>query len=152
MGKVMVRSTDITGEELNAIIEEEKEFLKKDRVYLILELDDRGKDLFSMFCLDTTTNNRDGTANICQVIGRGITDLISYSGEDVYDFGKKLLEQDTHRINNIISLDSYRNQEYRKDILADDDDSDNDKEDDTTEITFSFKKNDDDDDGDKDDG
>ena len=145
----MVRSTDITGEELNAIIEEEKAFLKEDRVYLILELDDRGKDLFSMFCLDTTTNNKDGTANICQVIGRGITDLISYSGEDVYDFGKKLIEQDALKMNNVVAFDSYRNQKYRKDILASDDDDK--EEDDTTEITFSFKKNDDDD-GDKDDG
>ena len=148
----MVRSTDITGEELNAIIEEEKEFLKKDRVYLILEIDDRGKDLFSMFCLDTTTNNKDGTANICQVIGRGIADLISYSGEDVYDFGKKLLEQDAYERDNVVALDSYRNQKYRKDILADDDDDNKEDDDDTTEITFSFKKNDDDDDGDKDDG
>jgi hypothetical protein len=148
MGKVMVRSTDITGEELNAIIEEEKAFLKKDRVYLILELDDRGKDLFSMFCLDTTTNNKDGTANICQVIGRGLTDLISYSGEDVYDFGKKLLEQDEHEVNNVVALDSYRNQEYRKDIFSDDDNKEDD--DDTTEITFSFKK--DDDGGDNEDG
>ena len=144
----MVRSTDITGEELNAIIEEEKAFLKKDRVYLILELDDRGKDLFSMFCLDTTTNNKDGTANICQVIGRGLTDLISYSGEDVYDFGKKLLEQDEHEVHNVVSLDSYRNQEYRKDIFSDDDNKEDD--DDTTEITFSFKK--DDDGGDNEDG
>ena len=144
----MVRSTDITGEELNAIIEEEKAFLKKDRVYLILELDDRGKDLFSMFCLDTTTNNKDGTANICQVIGRGLTDLISYSGEDVYDFGKKLLEQDEHEGNNVVALDSYRNQEYRKDIFSDDDNKEDD--DDTTEITFSFKK--DDDGGDNEDG
>jgi hypothetical protein len=147
MGKVMVRSTDITGEELDAIIAEEKAFLKEDRVYLILELDDRGKDLFSMFCLDTTTNNKDGTSNICQIIGRGITDLISYSGEDVYDFGKKLLEQDALKMNNVVALDSYRNQQYRKDIFADDDDDK--EEDDTTEITFSFKKNDD---GDEDDG
>ena len=44
----MGRSTDITGDELNAIIEEEKVLLKDNRVYLILELDDRGKDLFSM--------------------------------------------------------------------------------------------------------
>ena len=144
----MVRSTDITGEELDAIIAEEKAFLKEDRVYLILELDDRGKDLFSMFCLDTTTNNKDGTANICQVIGRGITDLISYSGEDVYDFGKKLLEQDLHEVNNVVALDSYRNQEYRKDIFSDDDNKEDD--DDTTEITFSFKK--DDDGGDNEDG
>ena len=147
MGKVMGRSTDITGDELNAIIEEEKAFLKDNRVYLILELDDRGKDLFSMFCLDTTTNNKDGTANICQIIGRGLTDLISYSGEDIYEFGKKLIEQDLHKMNNVVALDSYRNQEYRESIFADDDD---DKEDDdTTEITFSFKKNDD---GDEDDG
>lgn len=143
----MGRSTDITGDELNAIIEEEKAFLKDNRVYLILELDDRGKDLFSMFCLDTTTNNKDGTANICQIIGRGLTDLISYSGEDIYEFGKKLIEQDLHKMNNVVALDSYRNQEYRESIFADDDD---DKEDDdTTEITFSFKKNDD---GDEDDG
>ena len=143
----MGRSTDITGDELNAIIEEEKAFLKDNRVYLILELDDRGKDLFSMFCLDTTTNNKDGTANICQIIGRGLTDLISYSGEDIYEFGKKLIEQDLHKVNNVVALDSYRNQEYRKSIFADDED---DKEDDdTTEITFSFKKNDD---GDEDDG
>ena len=143
----MGRSTDITGDELNAIIEEEKAFLKDNRVYLILELDDRGKDLFSMFCLDTTTNNKDGTANICQIIGRGLTDLISYSGEDIYEFGKKLIEQDLHKMNNVVALDSYRNQEYRKSIFADDED---DKEDDdTTEITFSFKKNDD---GDEDDG
>ena len=135
----MVRSTDITGEELDAIIAEEKAFLKEDRVYLILELDDRGKDLFSMFCLDTTTNNKDGTANICQVIGRGITDLISYSGEDVYDFGKKLIEQDALKSNNVVALDSYRNQEYRNDIFADGEDD----EEDTTEITFSFKKDDD---------
>ena len=147
MGKVMGRSTDITGDELNAIIEEEKVLLKDNRVYLILELDDRGKDLFSMFCLDTTTNNKDGTANICQIIGRGLTDLISYSGEDIYEFGKKLIEQDLHKMNNVVALDSYRNQEYRESIFADDDD---DKEDDdTTEITFSFKKNDD---GDEDDG
>ena len=147
MGKVMGRSTDITGDELNAIIEEEKVLLKDNRVYLILELDDRGKDLFSMFCLDTTTNNKDGTANICQIIGRGLTDLISYSGEDIYEFGKKLIEQDLHKVNNVVALDSYRNQEYRKSIFADDED---DKEDDdTTEITFSFKKNDD---GDEDDG
>ena len=147
MGKVVGRSTDITGDELNAIIEEEKVLLKDNRVYLILELDDRGKDLFSMFCLDTTTNNKDGTANICQIIGRGLTDLISYSGEDIYEFGKKLIEQDLHKVNNVVALDSYRNQEYRKSIFADDDD---DKEDDdTTEITFSFKKNDD---GDEDDG
>ena len=125
----MVRSTDITGEELDAIIAEEKAFLKEDRVYLILELDDRGKDLFSMFCLDTTTNNKDGTANICQVIGRGITDLISYSGEDVYDFGKKLIEQDALEANNVVALDSYRNQEYRDGIFAADDDDD-DKDDD----------------------
>ena len=143
----MGRSTDITGDELNAIIEEENAFLKDNRVYLILELDDRGKDLFSMFCLDTTTNNKDGTANICQIIGRGLTDLISYSGEDIYEFGKKLIEQDLHKMNNVVALDSYRNQEYRESIFADDDD---DKEDDdTTEITFSFKKNDD---GDEDDG
>ena len=147
MGKVVGRSTDITGDELNAIIEEEKVLLKDNRVYLILELDDRGKDLFSMFCLDTTTNNKDGTANICQIIGRGLTDLISYSVEDIYEFGKKLIEQDLHKVNNLVALDSYRNQEYRKSIFADDDD---DKEDDdTTEITFSFKKNDD---GDEDDG
>ena len=147
MGKVVGRSTDITGDELNAIIEEEKVLLKDNRVYLILELDDRGKDLFSMFCLDTTTNNKDGTANICQIIGRGLTDLISYSGEDIYEFGKKLIDQDLHKVNNVVALDSYRNQEYRKSIFADDDD---DKEDDdTTEITFSFKKNDD---GDEDDG
>ena len=143
----MGRSTDITGDELNAIIEEEKVLLKDNRVYLILELDDRGKDLFSMFCLDTTTNNKDGTANICQIIGRGLTDLISYSGEDIYEFGKKLIEQDLHKVNNVVALDSYRNQEYRESIFADDDD---DKEDDdTTEITFSFKKKDD---GDEDDG
>ena len=54
----MARSKDITGEELDAIVEEEKKLLKKDRVYVILELDDRGNDLFSMFCLDTTTNNK----------------------------------------------------------------------------------------------
>ena len=143
----MGMSTDITGDELNSIIEEEKAFLKDNRVYLILELDDRGKDLISMFCLDTTTNNKDGTANICQIIGRGLTDLISYSGEDIYEFGKKLIEQDLHKVNNVVALDSYRNQEYRKSIFADDED---DKEDDdTTEITFSFKKNDD---GDEDDG
>ena len=145
----MGRSTDITGDELNAIIEEEKVLLKDNRVYLILELDDRSKDLFSMFCLDTTTNNKDGSANICQIIGRGITDLISYSGEDVYDFGKKLLEQDLHKMNNVVALDSYRNQKYRNNIFADDDE-DNEDDDDTTEITFSFKKNDDD--GDEDDG
>mgnify|MGYP003151896326 FL=1 len=144
----MGRSTDITGDELNAIIEEEKVLLKDNRVYLILELDDRSKDLFSMFCLDTTTNNKDGSANICQIIGRGITDLISYSGEDVYEYGKKLLEQDLHKMNNVVALDSYRNQKYRNDIFADDDE-DNEDDDDTTEITFSFKKNDD---GDEDDG
>ena len=145
----MGRSTDITGDELNAIIEEEKVLLKDNRVYLILELDDRSKDLFSMFCLDTTTNNKDGTANICQIIGRGVTDLISYSGEDVYEYGKKLIEQDALEANNVVALDSYRNQKYRKDIFADDDE-DNEDDDDTTEITFSFKKNDDD--GDEDDG
>jgi len=149
MGKVVGRSTDITGDELNAIIEEEKVLLKDNRVYLILELDDRSKDLFSMFCLDTTTNNKDGSANICQIIGRGITDLISYSGEDVYEYGKKLLEQDLHKMNNVVALDSYRNQKYRNNIFADDDE-DNEDDDDTTEITFSFKKNDDD--GDEDDG
>ena len=145
MGKVVGRSTDITGDELNAIIEEEKVLLKDNRVYLILELDDRSKDLFSMFCLDTTTNNKDGTANICQIIGRGVTDLISYSGEDVYEYGKKLIEQDALEENNVVALDSYRNQEYRDDIFADGEDD----EEDTTEITFSFKKNDD---GDEDDG
>ena len=144
----MGRSTDITGDELNAIIEEEKAFLKDNRVYLILELDDRGKDLFSMFCLDTTTNNKDGTANICQIIGRGLTDLISYSGEDIYEFGKKLIEQDALEENNVVALDSYRNQEYRESIFADGDD-DEDEEEGTTEITFSFKKKDD---GDEDDG
>ena len=143
----MGRSTDITGDELNAIIEEEKVLLKDNRVYLILELDDRGKDLFSMFCLDTTTNNKDGTANICQIIGRGVTDLISYSGEDVYEYGKKLIEQDALEENNVVALDSYRNQEYRESIFADGDDDE--EEEDTTEITFSFKKNDD---GDEDDG
>ena len=142
----MGRSTDITGDELNAIIEEEKVLLKDNRVYLILELDDRSKDLFSMFCLDTTKNNKDGTANICQIIGRGLTDLISYSGEDIYEFGKKLIEQDALEANNVVALDSYRNQEYRDDIFADDD---NEEEEDTTEIAFSFKKNDD---GDEDDG
>ena len=148
MGKVVGRSTDITGDELNAIIEEEKVLLKDNRVYLILELDDRGKDLFSMFCLDTTTNNKDGTANICQIIGRGLTDLISYSGEDIYEFGKKLIEQDALEENNVVALDSYRNQEYRESIFADGDD-DEDEEEGTTEITFSFKKKDD---GDEDDG
>jgi hypothetical protein len=145
MGKVVGRSTDITGEELDAIIAEEKAFLKDNRVYLILELDDRSKDLFSMFCLDTTTNNKDGTANICQIIGRGVTDLISYSGEDIYEFGKKLIEQDALEENNVVALDSYRNQEYRESIFVDGEDD----EEDTTEITFSFKKNDD---GDEDDG
>ena len=143
----MGRSTDITGEELDAIIAEEEVLLKDNRVYLILELDDRSKDLFSMFCLDTTTNNKDGTANICQIIGRGLTDLISYSGEDIYEFGKKLIEQDALEANNVVALDSYRNQEYRDGIFADGEDDN--KEEGTTEITFSFKKNDD---GDEDDG
>ena len=100
-----------------------------------------------MFCLDTTTNNKDGTANICQIIGRGLTDLISYSGEDIYEFGKKLIEQDALEANNVVALDSYRNQEYRESIFADGEDEEED--DNTTEITFSFKKNDD---GDEDDG
>ena len=143
----MGRSTDITGDELNAIIEEEKVLLKDNRVYLILELDDRSKDLFSMFCLDTTTNNKDGTANICQIIGRGVTDLISYSGEDIYEFGKKLIEQDALEENNVVALDSYRNQEYRDGIFDNGDDEEEDEEG-TTEITFSFKKKDDGDDED----
>ena len=140
----MARSKDITGEELDAIVEEEKKLLKKDRVYIILELDDRGKDLFSMFCLDTTTNNKDGSSNICQVIGRGVVDLISYSGEEVHDLGKKLLEQDVHAESNVISLDYFRNQEYRNNVFEKEE-----EEDDVTQITFSFEGNEN---GDEDDG
>ncbi len=51
----MARTTDISGEEVALILEEEKKLLKKERVYLILEIDDRSKETFSMFCLDTTT-------------------------------------------------------------------------------------------------
>ena len=51
----MARSTDLTGDDLDDLLAEEKHLLKEDRVYVILELDERGDDLFSMFCMDTTT-------------------------------------------------------------------------------------------------
>tara|TARA_R100000306_G_C4336484_1_gene123019 strand:+ start:427 stop:804 length:378 start_codon:yes stop_codon:yes gene_type:complete len=118
----MARTTDITGEEVALILEEEKKLLKKERVYLILEIDDRSKETFSMFCLDTTTNNKDGSANICQIMGRSLVDMISNSSDAMYEMGQDLLKEDDEKDSNIISISSHKNFKHKKRVEEDEED------------------------------
>ena len=115
--------------ELNGILEEERKLLKDNRVYLVLELNEEDPTTFSMFCLDTTADDPQKEPNVCQVIGRGLTDIISNDLEGLLDLGHEGIERDKKGVgDNVINLDSYRKKE----------------EEDTTQITFSFE------DGDKD--
>ena len=118
----MSKTTDITGEELSLVLEEEKRLLKKERVYLILEIDDRSKETFSMFCLDTTTNNEDGSANICQIMGRSLVDMISNSSDAMYEMGQDLLKEDDEKDSNIISISSHKNFKPKQRIEEDEED------------------------------
>ena len=115
--------------ELNGILEEERKLLKDNRVYLVLELNEEDPTTFSMFCLDTTSDDPQKKPNVCQVIGRGLTDIISNDLEGLLDLGHEGIERDKKGVeDNVVNLDSYRKKE----------------EEDTTQITFSFE------DGDKD--
>tara|TARA_R100000988_G_scaffold98988_1_gene67599 strand:- start:420 stop:779 length:360 start_codon:yes stop_codon:yes gene_type:complete len=114
--------------ELNEILQEERKLLKDNRVYLVLELNEEDPTTFSMFCLDTTPDNPQKEPNVCQVIGRGLTDILSNDVEGLLDLGHQGIERDKISVgDNVINLDSYRK-----------------KKEETTQITFSFE------DGDKD--
>lgn len=105
---------------MKAIVENEKEGLKDNRVYLVMENTDDSVDQFFMFCLDKT-NNDDGPANMCQVLAKGLVHILQNSAEEVYNLGQKLLEEDEYSESNIISLDSYRNNDYAKNVFKEKD-------------------------------
>ena len=97
---------------INEILQEEKKLLKDNRVYLVLELNKEDTETFSRFCLDTTANDPKTEPNICQVIGRGLTDIISNDVESLLDLGYQALERDDRKVGgNVVSLDSYRPEE-----------------------------------------
>ena len=113
---------------INEILQEERKLLKDNRVYLVLELNEEDPTTFSMFCLDTTSDDPKKDPNFCQVIGRGLTDILSNDVEGLLDLGHEGIERDKRdRGGNVVELESYRA-----------------KKNDTTQITFSFE------DGDKD--
>lgn len=105
---------------MKAIVENEKEGLKDNRVYLVMENTDDSVDQFFMFCLDKT-NNDDGPANMCQVLAKGLVHILQNSAEEVYSLGQKLLEEDEYSESNIISLDSYRNNDYAQNVFKEKD-------------------------------
>lgn len=105
---------------MKAIIETEKKELKDNRVYLVMENTGDEEDQFFMFCLDKT-NNDDGPANMCQVLAKGLVHILQNSAEEVYSLGEKLLEEEEYSESNIISLDSYRNQEHTLDLFTEKD-------------------------------
>tara|TARA_R100000234_G_scaffold57654_1_gene34861 strand:+ start:378 stop:782 length:405 start_codon:yes stop_codon:yes gene_type:complete len=105
---------------MKAIVENEKEGLKDNRVYLVMENTDDSIDQFFMFCLDKT-NNDDGPANMCQVLAKGLVHILQNSAEEVYSLGQKLIEEDEYSESNIISLDSYRNNDYAQNVFKEKD-------------------------------
>tara|TARA_R100000656_G_scaffold54226_1_gene42772 strand:+ start:79 stop:498 length:420 start_codon:yes stop_codon:yes gene_type:complete len=138
----MVETTDVTGEELLALIDEEKKHLKKDRIYLILEAAEQGQESFSMFCLDTTKNNKDGSANTCQIVAKGLTGLLSTDIENLYELGKILMAKEESIDSNVVSLDSFRENQYKERLFE------KQKEEEIRTITFSFENSEDGDDED----
>ncbi len=96
-------------DKINEILHEERKLLKDNRVYLVLELNEEDPTTFSMFCLDTTPNAPDKDPNICQIIGRGLTDILSNDVEGLIDLGTQAIEKDNRNVGgNVVSLDSYR--------------------------------------------
>ena len=136
----MARSTDLTGDDLDDLLAEEKHLLKEDRVYVILELDERGDDLFSMFCMDTTKSNKDKTVNICQVLARSVVELLTNNCDELYELGDSLLRNQPVEENesNIVSISSHRDYKTKKSLLDVKDDNDG-----KTTITFSLTDADD---------
>ena len=112
--------------EIGDIVQEEKKNLKDDRVYLVLQLDGEDQELFSMFCLDTTKDDVNDNPNVVQVIGRGLTDLLSHDLEGILQLGYQGIEADKHKDSNIVWLDSYRKPKEED-------------QEDPTVITFAFK-------------
>tara|TARA_R110000824_G_scaffold86683_2_gene214302 strand:- start:47 stop:379 length:333 start_codon:yes stop_codon:yes gene_type:complete len=103
-------------DKINEILHEERKLLKDNRVYLVLELNEEDPDTFSMFCLDTTPNAPDKNPNVCQIIGRGLTDILSNDVEGLLDLGAQAIEKDNRNVGgNVISLDSYRKKEDEED-------------------------------------
>ena len=130
----MAKGKDMDEHQINDIVQEEKKLLKDDRVYVVLQLDEENKELFSMFCLDTTKNDPTEAPNVIQVVGRGLTDLLSHDLEGVLDLGYQGLERDKQKDSNIVWLDSYRSSEEKQD---------------PTVITFAFKDEDNEDEKDE---
>jgi hypothetical protein len=129
----MAKVTDMDEDKFHEMLEEEKDLLKPNRVYMVLELnEDKGDNVFSMFCLDTTTNREDGEANVCQILGKGLTELISKDTEYVMDIGITSIRDENEEIEKsqkVVSLDSYRNN--------------SEEEKDNVTLTFSFEDKDD---------
>lgn len=119
---------------MKAIVENEKEGLKDNRVYIVIE--DTDVDRFFMFCLDKT-NNEDGPATICQVIAKGLVHILQNNAEEIHSLGEKLLEEEEYSKNNIISLDSYRNNDYAQNLFKE-------KDDDYLTVTMTLEDDDDD--------
>tara|TARA_R110000824_G_scaffold26619_4_gene91230 strand:- start:966 stop:1376 length:411 start_codon:yes stop_codon:yes gene_type:complete len=130
----MAKVTNMDEDKFHEMLEAEKDLLKPNRVYMVLELnEDMGDNVFSMFCLDTTTNREDGEANVCQILGKGLTELISKETEHVMDIGIASIRDENEEIEKsqkVVSLDSYRNnsEEEEKDNVT---------------LTFSFEDKDD---------
>ena len=119
---------------MKAIIETEKKDLKDNRVYIVIE--DTDVDRFFMFCLDKT-NNEDGPATICQVIAKGLVHILQNNAEEIHSLGEKRLGEEGYSTNSIISLASYRDNDYAQNLFKE-------KDDDYLTVTMTLEDDDDD--------
>ena len=120
----------MTDEELGDILREERKNLKEGRIYLILEASEEDETFFSMLCLDTTKNTKDGTSSVCQTLAKGLVHLISDSSNDIFDLGQEALDHEAHKEtnvvpfnglfveDNVVSLDNYREEKHTKQTIT----------------------------------
>jgi len=146
-GNEMDDTPHITDEELEDVLREERENLKEGRIYLILEASEEDETFFSMLCLDTTKNNKDGTSSVCQTLAKGLVHLISESSNDIFDLGQAVLDhespnKETNVVtfdglfveDNVVSLDNYRKDKHTKQTITNPE---------TGAVTVTFSFNDD---------
>ena len=91
----MAIDKDLTEDEVRNLFEEEKYGLKDDRVYLILEPDSREESTFAMFCVDRIIVKEGEPVNVCQVLARGLTELLSSRCDEVYELGQEKILSET---------------------------------------------------------
>ena len=104
----MAEDKDLTEDAVLALLESEKEGLKENRIYLILEPEEGDEDAFSMLCVDTIKVSETSRIHTCQILARGLTTLLNNHCEDVFELGQNSII-DESRGDNIIPISSHRN-------------------------------------------